>query len=141
GDDAGSQAAVQFIANGWAELEPGLAGRRGIDEVRCANTARGAVECAATARMRIATDQNRAGQGIAAFGDDDMRDSLVVADVEEPLDAKARDEIAADGVHARHRAVGCRNAMIEHHHDLARIVEFEDFAPYAGVEARIDQYD
>ena len=99
--DARSQRTGKVVADRFADAEPGLAHGDGIQHVRPANPARGTVERARRAGVRVAVDQHRAGNGIAAIGDHGMRDALIQPDVMQPLDAEPRREPAAGGVRGR----------------------------------------
>ena len=78
-----------------------------IQHVRQADAARGAIEGAAAAGVRIGIDQHRARQRIGAVGDHGMADALVAADIVQALDAEALGEGAAGVVRRRRvRIVG-----------------------------------
>ncbi len=66
----GVQPAVEVVADRFADPEPRLAGRDGIDHVGRTDAARGAIEGAAAAGVRIGADQHGARQRVAAIGDD-----------------------------------------------------------------------
>src|SRR5262249_27029562 len=116
--DAAVELAGEIIADGFAELEPRLAGRGGVDHVGRADAARGTVERATAARVGIGADEYGAGQRISVVGDDDMSDADIGADVVEALDVEPLDEFAPHHMGAGADAIGSRRAVIENDDDL-----------------------
>src|SRR3546814_9572457 len=113
-----AQLADEVVANRGADPIPGRALGEGVDDIRAAGATRRTVEGAGAACMRVGTHQDATRQGIGMLGDDDMGDTLVVANVVEARDAKFFDKGAANRMRARAKLVGCRHRSEEQKSEL-----------------------
>lgn len=141
GRDTRSEPAVEVVAHGLADPEPGLAGGQGIEQVGSAEAARRAVERAGAAGMRVGACHHGARQGIGVIGDDNVADPLVGADIVHPADAEAPRKLAPAHMHRRAVAVRGRHIVIEHDDDLVGIVHLQHLAPRTARERQVDHHD
>ena len=134
------QLAGEVVAHGFADAEPRLARSHGPQHVRTADATRGAIERARRAGVGIAIHQHGAGHRIGAIGHHGMADTLVRADIVQPLDTETCGERAADAMRVRSLDGRRRHQVVEDDGDLFRVVNLQDFAPAFRQEAHVHQH-